>query len=97
MWDALKAKFRASNSGSELLSWSNSVTKRLLVSTPLFNRVMRCNPLPKNLSILCALKVHSKGNISKLPPLWRNFATSLNRRQEFSVTHLIGILDVEER
>jgi hypothetical protein len=34
----------------------------------------------------------------KLPPLWRNFATSLkHKRQQFSVTDLIGSLDVEEK
>jgi hypothetical protein len=36
--------------------------------------------------------------ITKLPPSWRNFATSLkHNRQEFSVPELIGTLDVEER
>ena len=38
------------------------------------------------------------GIIAKLPPSWRDFATSLkHKRQEFSVTELIGSLDVEER
>jgi hypothetical protein len=38
------------------------------------------------------------GIIAKLPPSWRDFATSLkNKRQEFSVAELIGSLDVEER
>jgi hypothetical protein len=38
------------------------------------------------------------GIIAKLPPSWRNFATSLkHKRQEFSVSELIGILNVEER
>ena len=35
--------------------------------------------------------------ISKLPPSWRDFATSLkHRRQEFTIDGLIGTLDVEE-
>ena len=38
------------------------------------------------------------GIIDKLPPSWRNFATSLkHRRQEFSVTDLIGSLHEEEK
>jgi hypothetical protein len=38
------------------------------------------------------------GIIAKLPPSWRDFATSLkHKRQEFSVSVLIGTLDVEER
>ena len=38
------------------------------------------------------------GIIAKLPPSWRDFATSLkHKRQEFSVAELIGSLDIEER
>ena len=36
--------------------------------------------------------------IAKLPPSWRNFATSLkHKRQEFIVLNLIGTFDVEEK
>ena len=38
------------------------------------------------------------GIISKLPPSWKNFATSLkHKRQEFTIDGLIGTLDVEEK
>jgi hypothetical protein len=39
------------------------------------------------------------GNIiAKLPPFWKDFATSLKHKtQEFHVANLIGTLDVEER
>ena len=38
------------------------------------------------------------GSITKLPPSWRNFATLLkHNRHEFSVSDLIGTLDVEEK
>ena len=38
------------------------------------------------------------GIIAKLPPSWRDFATSLkHKRQEFSVAELIGSLYVKER
>jgi hypothetical protein len=38
------------------------------------------------------------GIIAKLPPYWKDFATSLkHKRQEFNVEELIGTLDVEER
>jgi hypothetical protein len=36
--------------------------------------------------------------VAKLPPLWRNFATSLkHQRQEFSIENIIGSLYVEEK
>jgi hypothetical protein len=36
--------------------------------------------------------------IAKLPPLWRNFATTFkHKRQEISVEHLIEPLNVEEK
>ena len=42
-------------------------------------------------------KFVASGIIAKLPPSWKDFATSLkHKRQEFSV-QLIGSLDVEER
>jgi hypothetical protein len=38
------------------------------------------------------------GIIAKLPPSWKDFATSLKHKsQEFNVEELIGTLDVEER
>jgi hypothetical protein len=36
--------------------------------------------------------------ITKLSPTWTDFATSLkHKRKEFSITDLIGSLDVEEK
>jgi hypothetical protein len=38
------------------------------------------------------------GIIAKLPPSWMDFATTLKHKiQEFSMSELIGSLDVEER
>ncbi|XP_025797600.1 uncharacterized protein LOC112877499 [Panicum hallii] len=43
-------------------------------------------------------KFVAEGIISKLPPSWRDFATSLkHKRQEFTIDGLIGTLDVEEK
>jgi hypothetical protein len=43
-------------------------------------------------------KFVADGIIAKLPPSWKDFATSLkHKRQEFNIEELIGILDVEER
>jgi hypothetical protein len=43
-------------------------------------------------------KFVASGIIAKLPPSWKDFATSLkHKRQEFNVEELIGTLDVEER
>ena len=36
--------------------------------------------------------------VAKLPPSWRDFATSLkHQRHEFSIENIIGYLDVEEK
>jgi hypothetical protein len=57
--------------------------------------------LAKKLELFpCVLpdKFIADGIIAKLPPSWRDFATSLkHKRQEFSVAELIGSLDIEER
>ena len=38
------------------------------------------------------------GIISKMPPSWKDFATSLkHKRQEFTIDGLIGTLDVEKK
>ena len=40
----------------------------------------------------------ASGIIAKLPPSWKDFATSLKHKiQEFNVEELIGSLNVEER
>jgi hypothetical protein len=40
----------------------------------------------------------ASGIISKLPPSWKDFATSLkHKRQWFNLADLIGTLDVEKR
>ena len=43
-------------------------------------------------------KFMTDGIVAMLSPSWRDFATSLkHKRHEFSVSELIGSLDVEER
>ena len=83
------------------MSWINSMITRWLMSAPWLSRLMRYNHLPRNLrtSLVCYWnKFVVGGIIAKLPPSWRNFATSLkHKRQEFSVSNLIGSLDVEEK
>src|SRR3954466_1861779 len=52
----------------------------------------------ENFTCVLPDKFVAGGIIAKLPQSWRNFATSLkHKRQEFSVTDLIGTLDVEEK
>src|SRR3954466_3343543 len=52
----------------------------------------------ENFTCVLPDKFVAGGIIAKLPQSWRNFATSLkHKRQEFSVTNLIGTLDVEEK
>ena len=50
----------------------------------------------EHFSCLLRDKFVADGIIAKLPPSWRNFATSLkHKRQEFSVVEFIRSLDVE--
>ena len=50
------------------------------------------------LKIVVSDKFVAGGIIAKLPPSWRDFATSLkHKRIEISVSDLIASLDVEEK
>ena len=50
----------------------------------------------EHLNCVLSDKFIAGGIITKIPPLWKKFATSLeHKRQEFTVVNLIGTLDVE--
>src|SRR5438876_3459340 len=74
---------------------------KMVDDRPMVEQAHELQALAKELdSFNCALpdKFVAGGIIAKLPSSWRNFATSLkHKRQEFSISDLIGTLDVEEK
>ncbi|XP_066347833.1 uncharacterized protein [Miscanthus floridulus] len=86
LWDALVGKFGVTDAGSELY---------------LMEQAHEIQALAKKLELFpCVLpnKFVAGGIIAKLPPSYKDFATSLkHKRWKFNVEELIGTLDVEER
>jgi hypothetical protein len=74
---------------------------KMVENRPVVEQAHEIQALAKELKQFpCVLpnKFVADGSIAKLPPSWIDFATTLkHKRQEFSVTELIGSLDVEER
>jgi hypothetical protein len=100
MWDALEAKFGVSDAGSELYVMEQFFDYKMTHECGIVEQAHEIQSIAKELEqFTCVLpdKFICEGIIAKLPPLWRNFATSLKHKiQEFSVIDLIGSLDVEE-
>src|SRR3954467_12129936 len=101
MWDALERKFGVSDAGSELYVMEQFYDYKMFEDHPIVEQAHEIQSLARELEhFTCVLldKFVAGGIIAKLPQSWRNFATSLkHKRQEFSVTDLIGTLDVEEK
>ena len=101
MWDALEAKFGASDAGSELYVMEQFYDYRMVDDRSIVEQAHELQALAKELdNFKCNLseKFVAGGIIAKLSSSWRNFATSLkHKRQEFTVAGLIGTLDVEEK
>ena len=101
LWDALEAKFGVSDAGSELYLMEQLYDYKMVETRSVVEQAHEKQALAKELEyFLCLLpdKFVAGGIIAKLPPSWRDFATSLkHKRQEFSVIKLIGSFDVEER
>jgi hypothetical protein len=101
MWDALEAKFGTSDAGTELYVMEQFYDYRMTDERSVVEQAHEIQSLAKELGhFTCVLpdKFIAGGIIAKLPASWRNFATSLkHKRQEFSVSDLIGTLDVEEK
>ncbi|KAK1628183.1 hypothetical protein QYE76_002498 [Lolium multiflorum] len=101
VWDALEAKFGVSDAGTELYVMEQYYDYRMTDERSVVEQAHEIQSLAKELEqFKCTLpdKFVAGGIIAKLPPSWRNFATSLkHKRQEFSVSDLIGSLHVEEK
>ncbi|XP_052134422.1 uncharacterized protein LOC127753009 [Oryza glaberrima] len=100
MWDALEAKFRVSDAGSELYVMEQFYDYKMVDDRSVVEQAHEIQMLAKELeNNNCELpdKFVAGGIIAKLPPFWSDFATSLkHKRQEFSVSDLIGSLGVKE-
>ncbi|KAK1602430.1 hypothetical protein QYE76_037453 [Lolium multiflorum] len=100
-WDALEAKFGVSDAGTELYVMEQYYDYRMIDERSVVEQAHEIQSLAKELEqFKCTLpdKFVAGGIIAKLPPSWRNFATSLkHKRQEFSVSDLIDSLHVEEK
>ena len=101
LWDALKAKFGATDAGSELYIMESFHDYKMVNNRGVVEQAHEIQCIARELELLkCALpdKFVAGCIIAKLPPSWRNFATALkHKRTEISVESLIASLDVEEK
>src|SRR6266498_3542155 len=101
LWDALNAKFGASDTGSELYVIENFHDKTMEDNRSVVEQAHEIQYIVKELELLkCPLpdKFVAGYIIEKLPSSWRSFATTLkHKRQEISIKNLIASLDVEEK
>ena len=105
LWDALEAQYGVSDAGSELYVMEQFLDYRMVENRSVVEQAHEIHTLAKNLKNCskespCVLpdKFVAGGIFSKLPPSWRDFATSLKyKRQEFTIDGLIGTFDVEEK
>uniref|UniRef100_A0A453DI94 CCHC-type domain-containing protein n=1 Tax=Aegilops tauschii subsp. strangulata TaxID=200361 RepID=A0A453DI94_AEGTS len=100
-WDALNAKFGATDAGSELYIMESFHDYKMVNNRSVVEQAHEIQCIVKELELLkCVLpdKFVAGCMIAKLPPSWRNFATTLkHKRQEISVENMIASLDVEEK
>ncbi|KAK1699472.1 hypothetical protein QYE76_016169 [Lolium multiflorum] len=96
-WDALEAKFGVSD--AELYVMEQYYDYRMTDERSVVEQAHEIIPCQRTRAFKCTLpdKFVAGGIIAKLSPSWRNFATSKHKRQEFSVSDLIGSLHVEEK
>ncbi|KAK1604465.1 hypothetical protein QYE76_028138 [Lolium multiflorum] len=100
-WDALEAKFGVSDAGTVLYVMEQYYDYKMTGERSVVEQAHEIQSLAKELEQFnCTLPDNfvAGGIITKLSPSWRKFATSLkHKRQEFSVSNLIGSLHVEEK
>jgi len=105
MWDIVEAQYGVSDAGSELYIMKQFLEYRMIEDRSVVEQALEIHMLAKDLKNCsketpCVLpnKFVAGCIIFKLPPSWRDFATSLkHKRQEFTNDGLIGTLDVEEK
>jgi hypothetical protein len=101
LWDALVGKFGVTDAGSELYLMEQLYDYKMVENRSVVEQAHEFHALAKELELFpypLPDKFVAGGIIAKLPPSWKDFATSLkHKRQEFNMEELIGTLYVEER
>jgi hypothetical protein len=85
MWDALQAKFGVPDAGSELYIMEQFYDYKMVDDRSVVEQAHEIQMLAKELeNNNCVLpdKFVAGGIIAKLPPTWRDFATSLKHRRQ---------------
>ena len=83
LWDALEAKFGVSDAGSELYLMEQLYDYKIVENRSVVEHAHEIQALAKELdhfSCLLPDKFMAGGIIAKLPPSWRDFATSLKHK-----------------
>ena len=100
LWDALEVKFGATDAGSEMYAMEQFHDDRMVDNRSVLYQAHEIQCITKELELLkCELLDNFVTGciITKLPPGWRNFATSLKHlRREFSVEDVIDHLSVKQ-
>jgi hypothetical protein len=101
LWDYLNATYGASDAGKELYLMESFHDYKIVANKSIVEQAHEVQRMAKELELLkCVIPDEFVAGciIAKLPPSWRNFATSLkHKRQKISVENLIASLDVEEK
>ncbi|WVZ52934.1 hypothetical protein U9M48_003933 [Paspalum notatum var. saurae] len=101
LWDALEAKFGASDAGSDLYIMESFHDFKVVNDKSIVQQAHDIQCIAKELEIFkCSLPDPFVAGciIAKLPSSWRSFATALkHKRTKISVEELIASLDVEEK
>ena len=105
LWDGLEAQYGVSDAGSELYAMEQFLDYRMVKGRSVVEQAHEIHTLAKDLKNCskespCVLpdKFVAGGIISKLPPSWMDFATSLkHKRHQFTFNGLIKNLDDEEK
>ena len=101
LWDALVAKYDATDAGNELYLMDSFHDYMMVNNCSVVEQAHKVQCIIKDLNLLkCPIpdKFVAGYIIAKLHSQWRNFATTLkHKRQKISVENLIATLDVEEK
>jgi hypothetical protein len=101
LWDALEADYGGIDDGAKLYIMEQYHDYKMTDRKSVVEQAHEIQCMAKeleHLKINLSDKFVAGGIIAKLPPSWRDFATTLkHKRMEISVSDLIAFLDVEEK
>ncbi|KAK3139722.1 hypothetical protein QOZ80_5AG0388720 [Eleusine coracana subsp. coracana] len=101
LWDALIADYGGSDAGTELYVIEQYHDYMMVDGKSVIAQAHEIQCIVKELELLKIVvpeKLVVGGMIAKLPPSWRDFATTLkHKRTNISISDLITSLDVEEK